>query len=390
MALLGAACTPATSQYKVIVSAGDLDRIQSVASFDLPQGVENQSLTLIDESGALMPVQMLEGKGWFILDRLPAGETREYTLQPADRPPADRIILEDDGEAVSFTFDAMPILRYNAVETNFPQPDIDPIFKRGAYIHPVYTPSFTLITNDYPPNHVHHHGIWAAWTNTVFQGRTPDFWNMGAGTGTVLPVGVDTAWGGPVLGGFTSRHRYVDLSAGDPVDAINETWEARIYAVEADAPYFLFDLRLIHTTAGDSALVLPEYRYGGLGFRGHDDWEGAENTFFLTSEGKDRNNGHATTARWCHIGGYVGDKLAGVGILGHPDNFRAPQNMRIHPTEPFFNWAPSQAGDWAITPDYPYDASYRFVVMDGGPDQDLLNRLWADYADPVRVEVSWE
>ncbi|GIT77905.1 MAG: hypothetical protein Ct9H300mP32_2870 [Verrucomicrobiota bacterium] len=42
---------------------------------------------------------------------------------------------------------------------------------------------WTGITDDYPHNHKHHHGIWFPWTNTIFEGRKPDFWNMGNGTG---------------------------------------------------------------------------------------------------------------------------------------------------------------------------------------------------------------
>ena len=47
-------------------------------------------------------------------------------------------------------------------------------------------------------------------------------------------------------------------------------------------------------------------------------------------------------------------KIAGIGFLCHPDNFRAPQNMRIHPSEPFFNFAPCQTGDFDIAPGKPY------------------------------------
>ncbi len=62
--------------------------------------------------------------------------------------------------------------------------------------------------------------------------------------------------------------------------------------------------------------------------------------------------------------------------------------MRIHPTEPFFNWAPSQAGDWTIRPGKPYVAVYRFVVMDGQPDVELIDRLWAGWARPAEAKLN--
>ena len=135
-------------------------------------------------------------------------------------------------------------------------------------------------------------------------------------------------------------------------------------------------------------IKFPKYRYGGLGFRGHGEWNGKQNSFFLTSNGEsNRIKGHATRARWCHISGKTGGKLGGIGILCHPSNFRFPQPMRVHPTEPFFNFAPSQTGDWEIKPNDDYVSRYRFVETDGKPDTSLLDRLWNDYAQPPRVEI---
>ena len=42
-----------------------------------------------------------------------------------------------------------------------------------------------------------------------------------------------------------------------------------------------------------------------------------------------------------------------------------PQPMRIHDTEPFFNWAVPQLGDFSIEPGTPYVSRYRFLVADG-------------------------
>ena len=59
----------------------------------------------------------------------------------------------------------------------------------------------------------------------------------------------------------------------------------------------------------------------------------------------------------------------------------------MHPTEPFFNFAPQQAGGLEIKPGQPFVARYRFVVADGAPDKAELDRLWNDYAHPPKVTV---
>ena len=58
-------------------------------------------------------------------------------------------------------------------------------------------------------------------------------------------------------------------SETEPVTVLHEQWELWVYRLSsADRPVHLFDLALTQTTATDSALALPQYRYGGVGFRG--------------------------------------------------------------------------------------------------------------------------
>src|SRR5699024_451082 len=134
-------------------------------------------------------------------------------------------------------------------------------------------------------------------------------------------------------------------------------------------------------------LVLPEYHYGGMAFRGHKNWDDPEKVTFLTSEGYDRSSGNETRARWVHMGGMVDGQRAGIAVLSHPDNFRAPQPIRVHAETPYFVYAPMQLGEMAIEPGSPYVMRYRYVTYDGDPDPELLDRLWNDYAYPPGVTV---
>ena len=88
------------------------------------------------------------------------------------------------------------------------------------------------------------------------------------------------------------------------------------------------------------------------------------------------------------MSGLVDGAQAGIAVLGHPDNFRAPEPMRIHPDEPFFNFAPMQAGDMSLDPGKKYVWRYRFLVHDGAPKKDIIDAAWNDYANPPRVTVS--
>ena len=220
-----------------------------------------------------------------------------------------------DGDQLTFTAGGNEILRYQGAKTPLPQ-GYGPEFQRGGYLYPLYTPSGKLVADDYPPRHKHHHGIWSPWTKTEFEGRHPDFWNMGDKTGTEF-VGIDAEWSGRVVGGFAARHRMIDLSAKPgPKSAIDETWNVRVYRpLSGGRPMYVLDWMSTQSCASDSPLVLPKYHYGGFGFRGSRQWEDKSNCIFLTSSGNDRSNGNETTGKWCWVGGKVDGEMAGVAVL---------------------------------------------------------------------------
>jgi hypothetical protein len=377
----------------ITVAAGKLDRRESVVTFSLPKNLKAKAYELRDDKSNRIPLQVdAMGNATFVLAELNAGETKRYRIEATKSGISSAIKgvqLTREGDRLLISSVGRQVLVYQMQPGELPGSDIKPVFKRGGYIHPVFAPSGRSITDDFPADHRHHHGIWWAWTKTEFEGRHPDFWNVADGTGNVEFVAVDSTWSGQIHAGFKARTRSVDVSAPKPVTALNEEWEVTVYRVgQGKNAYSMFDLVSTQDCATTSPLVLPEYRYGGLGFRGHREWLDKNNCFFLTSEGKDRSNGTGTRARWCHIGGRIGGEFAGIAILDHPSNFRAPQPTRLNPDQPFFCYAPSVLGNWEIARGQQYVSRYRFVVYDGQPDVAQLNRLWDDYANPLQVTVT--
>lgn len=380
---------PAAS-WHVTVAPAEADRAVVVVSFPLPAGAPRE-LTLTGPGGSL-PVQVeAGGTARFVVARIKAGESPAFRLAAADAAPHAVVALPTAGQVLLHAR-GKPVLDYWMHEEPLPHDRVEKKFLRSGHLHPVRSPAGTIITGSYPADHLHHHGIWAPWTKTKFQGRTPDFWNMGQLTGKVEFAALDRTWSGPVHAGFVSRQRQVDLSAPSPVTALHEAWEVTLYDVPGAAvPLRVFDLVITQTCATPDPLILPEYHYGGLGFRGPDGWNGRDRAHFLTSEGEtDRVKGNTSRARWVHIGGSSDGALAGIGILGHPDNFRAPQPLRLHPTEPFVCFAPTQLGEFRIEPGRPYVMRYRFVVTDGPADRALLEACWQGYAHAAAATVTAE
>lgn len=395
LVLFGGIILPeARAQYAITVSSGGFDRTETVVSATFPKPVAPGVYQLRDESGHTQLLQVDEhNTGWFIVDKLPAGTSKTFTFTPAAAaisPKKTGITYKFHENTVTFQKEKGTVLSYY-YRSNHPPRELGPVYKRAGYIHPLFSPDGVPLTNHLDPKlHSHHYGIWAAWTHTEFQGRTPDFWNIQDGSARIEHVdSLQKIWQGPVYGGLKAKNHYVDLSSSAPVIALNEEWITRIYNTSpiGEREYNILDLKLTHTTNTAQPLKLPEYRYGGLAFRGHQQWDNPKNISVLTSKGYTRENGNATRARWVHIGGTVNGKQVGVAILGHPDNFRAPQPVRIHPETPYVVFAPMQLGDMAIKPGSPYVMRYRFVTYDGKPNVERLNQLWNDYAYPVGVTV---
>jgi hypothetical protein len=362
-----------------------------ILKFNIPGSYLRNSDNLADyyfqnNQGVKIPVQIDEnGKAIAILTGLNKGSSEKYRLKKG-RLGEKGIRVISNGNFLSFSYGEKKILNFQ-VNASLPDSSIDSVFLRAGFIHPVFTPSGKIISDSYAHNHLHHHGIWTAWTKTIFEGRSTDFWNMGDKKGKVALAALDSTWTGPVSSGFVATLHYLDMTGKEQKIVLKEKWEVHIYnLLDRNKDLSIFDIDIEQINISGSTLSLPEYHYGGLGFRGHSSWNGEENTVFLTSEGRSRIDGHGTTSRWCHIGGKVDGSMAGITIMNHPQNFRFPQNMRIHPTEPFFCFAPSQQGDWEIKPDEMYKARYRFVVYDGDPDVKMIESIWKDYSQPLKIQ----
>jgi len=386
---------------KITVEAGSHARIDTPVSVTLeaiPDALSHLPLGLVEVSGSERrpTASQIEpgnpAKIWWVLSgTTPAGSTRVYELVPGLS--VDVAVVEVTKNDTSLEIQSQmagnkKVLRYNHAPVPPPEGQ-SPLFTRSAFIHPLWSPTGDVLTNIHPADHIHHLGIWMPWTKTKFEDKDVDFWNLGEGQGTVRFVKFLSTMSGPVYGGFQSEHDHVALktSAGEK-NVLKEVWDVRVYSTGGPQKgYWLCDFVSTQRCVADSPLYQMEYRYGGFGFRGAAQWDG-ENAAYLTSEGKTRKDGHGTRARWCDMAGAIDGKWAGVTVMSHPGNFRHPEPMRIWDKgQVFFNFAPSQLGDWVMEPGKDYVFRYRLYVHEGKAGIDDVERIWCDYAEPPSVKV---
>lgn len=346
------------------VQSSELDTPRSMP---LPAGFDaSKSWRLVREAdGRELPFQI-------------AGGSVAWLEGPAAAPVE---CVSEEGKHLTLRAGGKDVLRY-AVGVVEPPAGADPLHASAGFIHPVWAPSGRVVSDNFPRGHEHHHGIWSAWRAGEFEGRKLNGFAPLEKLGRMEFVKVESTFSGPVFGGFRARQRLVDRNApGGPRAALEESWEVRVYAT---AGAFVFDVDSTQTCAGASPYKVLTYAYGGMGFRGSAEWNGKEGVAFLTSEGKTRLDGNGLPARWVAMNGRIGGKDAGVGLLCHPSNFRAPQTTRLNPSEPYFSWSPAVGGDFTIEPGKPLVSRYRFVVADRALTEKEMGGHWAAYAEPSK------
>ena len=402
MATLGFVAHSASAETlgTITVEAGDVTRVEHPVSVALPEAINaHRALHLAEIDGDdahPVPVQVEPARNgelprlWFILEgTTEAGETREFELSYGLPAQGESVEVSFDDQSVFMRLGGQTMFHYNHQHVHPPE-DLDPLYARSGYIHPVYSPSGLLVTEDFPDDHPHHKGVWFPWTQTEFEGRDIDFWHLESGT--VQFTGFETVTSGPVFGHVLARHEHVDLTQDGGLTALDETWDVRAYnAGGPDEGWWKWDLTATQECATDSPLELLEYHYGGFAFRGAAEWVD-ENHNILTSEGHTKADGHEERARWAAHSGEIEDgETATVVIMVHPTNERAPEPMRIWDTGgSFFCFSPVQLGDWTLEPGAQYRFQYRFLVHDGEIDEELAERAWQEFASPAQTTLELE
>lgn len=301
---------------------------------------------------------------------------------------AQSLQIVETEQTIAVTRAGKPVLTYNKVSPPAPA-GIDPVYERSGCLHPVVSPHGRTVTAMFPIDHPHQHGIFSAWVKTTYRGRPIDFWNLAAGSGRVLHERVvsKTAQDAQATFEVDLIHRQ---ETDPPVDLLRERWKITVDSSGAD--YHCFDLELTQTAITDEPLVVQEYHYGGLAVRGPVRWLSAEHrdvtgqpqvlrepSRFLNDLGSDRLQGNHEHARWVALSGLIDGKPATIAVLSHPDNFRSPQAARLHPTKPYFCFAPCVDGTFEIDRDHPYRAKYRFLVFDSDPDGEWIDEQWTEW-----------
>lgn len=341
-----------------------------------------------------------EHRLWFVPDMpIPPNEKVNFiinteTCQTLPVPEADIAV---DAENIHVLAASKGVLDYRYAMKEAPE-NVNPIYGKSGYIHPLYSPNGNVLTRIQPPDHYHHYGIWNPWTKTKVNGQEVDFWNLASGQGTVKYAGLLSSSSGEVFSGFKIKQEHVTFQNPGPDQvAINESWEIRSAPVEIEGQMcWVIDMIISLNNNMDSLIELTNYRYGGgIGFRANESWTN-QNSKVLTSEGKTREDADGTHARWCKVeGAFPNGTSSGVVFFSHPDNRAHPEPMRVWPIDAnggrgdvFFEFCPIRHQKWNLLPKKEYMLKYRMLVFDDEFSAQNAESVWQSFAN--RPKINWK
>jgi hypothetical protein len=140
----------------------------------------------------------------------PESSLRRLVLRSVEKVSADgpAFALEDvDDKSLKLSYGGKPVMVYNhGVITNPRVPASDHRRSRACYVHPLWGLSGEELTDDFPKDHYHHHGVFWTWPHVGVDGKQHDLWAgntiwqrfvrwLGRQTGpTAAVLGVENGW----------------------------------------------------------------------------------------------------------------------------------------------------------------------------------------------------
>jgi hypothetical protein len=255
--------------------------------------------------------------------------------------------------------------------------------RKRPFLHPVATPSGTVLTRNAPEDHPWHHGLWF----TIKLVNDENFWEEYDAYGVLRHVEEPKI---STIDGVTRWYITGELNWIRPDRETVIIVEHRSFATRRlDDTAYAIDVSTTLTPRADVVLDRTPFTtwggYGGLAFRGRGDWT---DTRLLLDDGETRDRVLGDQSRWCDLSGSVDGGDAGVAILSHATSPRHPvpwygstkaDTYGEDGWSNFLNAAFLWDGPLSVATDESLNLRYRVVVHDGVWDAERCEQAWQDY-----------
>lgn len=178
--------------------------------------------------------------------------------------------------------------------------------RRSSYLHPVYAPDGTVLTDDFPADHHHHRGISWMWPVVRVEGHQYSLWDIEGirqrfvrwtareAGGSAARLGVENGW-------FVGDRKVLR----EMVEIVTHAVEGNRQAIDVTLRFDALDGPI--EIAGTPA---QQKGYGGLCFR----FAPREQTVVSTDSGAEAEDTNLIPHRWAELSGNFQGRRAGARI----------------------------------------------------------------------------
>lgn len=299
---------------------------------------------------------------------------------------AGEFVLRDDGASLTVLEGNKPILAYLYSLVD-PPGDLDKErWRRSSYIHPLYGLDGDVLTQDFPPDHIHQRGVFWAWPSCSAGDKPMDTWGVNgirqlfkkwltreAGPSKAV-VGIENAW----------------VFDDDPAPVVRERVQFTVHPADDDGRAIDFHLTFTNTSSGIVTFLgqTDENKgYGGFGYRPD---VGRPDRKMITALGVLEKEAVHIETPWADYSSRIrpNEAYSGVAIFQHPANpgyphpgwllrFRSPEYAFLGASWPHREPVVLQPGESS-------ELRYRLYVHRGTGDEARVAQRFQAYVQQSR------
>lgn len=303
-----------------------------------------------------------------------------FRLQPSRTPPGGaQLRFEEAEQKYLHLLDGdSPVLTYNfgmMLKEGVPEDR-----RRSSYVHPLYAPDGTVLTDDFPRDHLHHRGLSWMWPNVDTAGQHFSIWDV-RGIWQRFERWTERS-SGPVVASFAVENGWYTAEK----KVAQERAEFRVY--RAAGTTRALDVTLTFETLDQPIAItgeLPDKKgYGGLCLR----FAPRQETVIVTPAGTQPRDSDMVPSPWADLTGKftAGGETLGAAIFVDDRNISAPNGWTLRPYG-FLGVVWPGMQPYTLQPRTPVVLRYRLWLHGGDAAGAAVAEQYGAWAKPLATIV---